>query len=150
MALPTTCPFPTVDVIIELPEHPLSRPGEPAIVLIERRFPPPGWALPGGFVDVGEPLWAAAAREALEETSLQVSLREQFFSYSDPRRDERRHTISTVFIGEARGEPRADDDAGRIGVFQLSALPALAFDHGQILADYLRYRQTGQRPPFNR
>lgn len=150
MTLPTTCPFPTVDVIIELPEHDKSRDGALALVLIERRFPPLGWALPGGFVDVGEPLWRAAVREALEETALEVELLEQFHCYSDPARDRRRHTISTVFIGRARGEPRSGDDAGRAGVFREGELPPLAFDHGQILADYFHWRRTGRRPPPTR
>ena len=95
-------PLPTVDIIIEVAE---------SIVLIERRNPPHGWALPGGFVDYGESLENAAVREAREETSLEVKLIEQFHTYSDPRRDPRHHTLSTVFIGTARGEPEAADDA---------------------------------------
>lgn len=150
MALPTSSPFATVDTIIDLVDHEQHRPDRPALVLIERRYPPHGWALPGGFVDVGESLAQAAAREALEETSLQVELIEQFFCYSDPKRDPRRHTISTVFIARARGVPRAADDAGRIAVFTEDALPQLAFDHGQILADYFVFRRTGRRPAPNR
>ena len=135
-------PVPTVDIIIE------TRGG---IVLIERHNPPQGWALPGGFVDEGESLWAAAAREALEETSLQVILREQFFSYSDPARDERMHTITTVFLGEASGTPLGADDAKRAEVFPLHQLPKeLAFDHCQILTDFIHYKQTGERPPADR
>jgi 8-oxo-dGTP diphosphatase len=150
MALPTASPFSTVDTIIELVDHEQHREDRPALVLIERRYPPHGWALPGGFVDVGESLAQAAAREALEETSLQVELLEQFFSYSGPKRDPRRHTISTVFIARARGIPRAADDAGRIAVFTEDALPQLAFDHGQILADYFAFRRTGRRPAATR
>ena len=150
MALPTSCPFPTVDIIITLPDHPEARPDRPVIVLIERRFPPHGWAIPGGFVDPGEPLHRAAAREAEEETTLKVELLEQFFSYSDPARDPRRHTISTVFVARASGEPKAADDAGRIGCYPIDQLPPLAFDHGQILADWLHYLRTGQRPPATR
>jgi 8-oxo-dGTP diphosphatase len=135
-------PIPTVDIIIEV---------EGGVVLIERRNPPLGWAIPGGFVDEGESLAAAAAREALEETSLEVTLTEQFFCYSDPRRDPRKHTVSTVFLATAEGQPRADDDAAGVGVFDRQNLPQpLAFDHAQILADYFRYRQTGQRPPAER
>jgi 8-oxo-dGTP diphosphatase len=137
---PTT-PLLTVDIIIEV---------EGGIVLIERKNPPPGWALPGGFVDVGESLAQAAVREAREETSLEVTLTEQFFAYSDPRRDPRGATASVVFLGSARGEPRAADDAKNVRVFALDALPALAFDHGQILEDYRRYRAAAQRPPVNR
>ena len=135
-------PTPTVDIIIEV---------EGGVVLIERRNPPLGWALPGGFVDEGESVAAAAAREALEETSLQVTLTEQFFCYSDPARDPRQHTISIVFIGRAEGPPRGADDARRAEVFAPDALPSpLVFDHSQILSDYLPYRRTGKRPPAKR
>lgn len=147
---PPQTPLCTVDTIILLVEHPLYREERPALVLIERKYAPLGWALPGGFVDIGEPLHKAAVREAFEETSLQVELDEQFFAYSSPDRDIRRHTISTVFIGRARGEPRAADDAKRLGVYTQDALPQLAFDHGQILQDYFEYRRTGRRPPPNR
>jgi 8-oxo-dGTP diphosphatase len=135
-------PVPTVDVIVE-------RNG--GVVLIRRRNPPHGWALPGGFVDEGEPLHAAALREAREETSLEVVLEEQFFCYSDPRRDPRRHTLSVVFIGRARGTPVASDDARAVAVFALDDLPTpMAFDHAAILADYHRYRHSGVRPPPTR
>jgi 8-oxo-dGTP diphosphatase len=137
---PTT-PLLTVDVIIEIAG---------GIVLIERKNPPPGWALPGGFVDVGEPVCDAAVREAREETSLEVTLTEQFFCYSDPRRDPRGATCSVVFLGRAEGEPRAADDAKNVRIYPLTELPRLAFDHGQILDDYRRYRATGARPPANR
>jgi 8-oxo-dGTP diphosphatase len=148
--LPTQSPFVTVDCIIELVEHPLYRPERPAFVLIERRYPPLGWALPGGFVDVGESVAAAAVREALEETSLHVELTEQLFTYSAPQRDPRRHTVSTVFVGRARGLPKAADDAKNLAVYTEDWLPELAFDHGQILADYFHWRRTGQRPPATR
>jgi 8-oxo-dGTP diphosphatase len=137
---PTT-PLLTVDIIIEV---------SGGIVLIERKNPPPGWALPGGFVDVGESLAAAAVREAREETSLEVTLTEQFFAYSDPKRDPRGATASVVFLGRATGTPRAEDDAKNIGVYALDALPELAFDHGQILDDYRRYKKDGTRPPVTR
>ncbi len=131
-------PIPTVDCIIELP-------GE-RIVLIRRARPPLGWALPGGFVDEGEPLHDAAVREAKEETGLTVDLSEQFFTYSDPKRDPRKHTISTVFIGWAEGEPKGGDDAAEARAFKLDELPQdLCFDHGQIVADYLTYKRTGKR-----
>jgi 8-oxo-dGTP diphosphatase len=135
-------PVPTVDVIIEV---------EGGIVLIERRNPPCGWALPGGFVDEGEPVAAAAVREAREETSLDIALREQFFCYSNPQRDPRQHTMSVVFIARARGIPMAADDARAVAIFSAEDLPTpIAFDHAQILEDYFRYRDTGVRPPATR
>ncbi|PTL77517.1 NUDIX hydrolase [Vitiosangium sp. GDMCC 1.1324] len=131
-------PIPTVDCIIELP-------GE-RVVLIRRKNPPLGWALPGGFVDEGERLDLAARREAKEETGLDVELEEQFFTYSDPSRDPRKHTLSTVYIGRATGEPVGSDDAAEARAFPVDALPReLCFDHGTILADYLTYKRTGQR-----
>lgn len=126
-------PVPTVDIIIELAS------GD--IVLIKRKNPPPGWALPGGFVDYGESLEEAARREAREETSLEVDLVRQFHSYSRPDRDPRGHTISTVFIARAAGRPRAADDAAALGVFSREDLPSpLAFDHAEILDDYFNQR----------
>ena len=131
-------PLPTVDVVI------LCGGG---VVLVERRNPPPGWALPGGFVEEGESLEQAAVREALEETGLRVRLREQFFTYSDPRRDPRRHTITTVYLGAADGTPRGGDDALAARVWDWADLPSpLCFDHGRILADVRRYLDTGERP----
>jgi 8-oxo-dGTP diphosphatase len=131
-------PLPTIDIIIEI---------DAGIVLIERKNPPHGWALPGGFVDYGESLEQAALREAKEETSLDVKLVEQFHSYSDPRRDPRHHTISTVFIATAKGTPRAEDDAKAVAIFREGDLPAqIVFDHRQILIDYFRYKKTGRRP----
>lgn len=131
-------PTPTVDCIIELP-------GE-RLVLIRRKNPPVGWALPGGFVDEGESLDRAAVREAKEETGLDVEVEEQFFTYSDPKRDPRKHTVSTVYLCRAKGEPVGADDAAEARAFPMDALPQeLCFDHGTILADYLRYKRTGQR-----
>jgi 8-oxo-dGTP diphosphatase len=121
------------DVIIEL----VDRPGRP-IVLIERRNPPAGHALPGGFIDVGETVEDAARREAREETGLDVQLRGLLGVYSDPGRDPRGHTITIVYVGEASGEPAAGDDAAAIVVADPEAPPPLAFDHERILRDYLR------------
>ena len=122
-------PFPTVDIIIELEKH--------GIVLIKRKNPPFGWALPGGFVDYGESLESAALREAREETGLDVELLYQLGAYSDPERDPRHHTISVVFVARATGEPKAADDAEDVGVFDPNSLPKqLAFDHAKILQDY--------------
>ena len=126
-------PVPTVDIIIETAG---------GIVLIKRKNPPLGWALPGGFVDYGETLEQAAAREALEETGLAVQLQRQFHTYSDPRRDSRLHTVSTVFIATAAGTPTAGDDAGEAKIFSEQALPALAFDHKKILNDYFTAKRT--------
>lgn len=141
MAVPET-PKLTVDTIIEL----LDQPGRP-IVLIERKNPPYGWALPGGFVDIGESLEAAAVREAREETCLDVQLVSLLGCYSEPQRDPRGHTVSAVYIASATGTPMAADDAKNLAVFDIRQLPAeLAFDHGRILADYLSYRENGQLP----
>lgn len=131
------------DTIIEL----VDRPGRP-ILLIKRKYEPLGWAIPGGFVDIGESLERAAEREALEETSLVVRLTRLLGVYSDPQRDARGHTVSAVFIAEAQGEPRAEDDAESCGIFGLDELPSpLAFDHASILSDYRRFRETGELPP---
>lgn len=122
-------PIPTVDIIIELEDE--------GIILILRKNPPPGWAIPGGYVDYGESLETAAVREAKEETSLDVTLIRQFHTYSDPGRDPRGHTISTVYIARAKGVPRAQDDAKEIQIFTKDNLPdEIAFDHRQILEDY--------------
>lgn len=138
-------PKPTVDVLIELD----GRPGE--LVFIERKNEPRGLALPGGFVDEGEWLADAAVREAKEETGLDVELVEMFHVYSDPSRDTRQHTVSTVFIGRARGTPVGGDDASRALVARPDALPGpLVFDHATIVADYIAYKARGVRPPPRR
>jgi len=126
---PHTNPVPTVDIIIET--------GDGEILLIKRRNPPHGWALPGGFVDYGETLEEAARREALEETGLKVSLIRQFHAYSDPSRDPRLHTVTVVFIATGKGTARAGDDAAEVKAFSLESLPEdMAFDHRDILLDY--------------
>src|SRR5690554_3548431 len=131
-------PTPTVDIIIEI---------DGRIVLISRKNEPLGWALPGGFVDEGETVEHAAWREAREETGLEVVLTEHFYTYSDPRRDPRQHTMSTVFIATANGAPEAYDDAADAQLFELDALPTdIAFDHARILAHYRAYLQNGERP----
>jgi 8-oxo-dGTP diphosphatase len=143
-------PTPTVDVIIEQ---------EGAVVLIRRRNPPAGWALPGGFVDEGERVEDAAVREALEETGLAVQLQALLGVYSDPARDPRKHTMSVVYTATAAGTPKGLDDALEARRFPVSALASalggpsptldglpLAFDHADILRDWLRYRATGVPP----
>lgn len=140
-------PIPTVDIIIEL----IDKPHRP-IILIERKNTPYGWAIPGGFVDYGEPVEIAAQREAKEEISLEVQLMEQFYVYSDPNRDARKHTMSVVFLATATGEPQAEDDAKSVGIFYHWDVPQnLCFDHDRILQDYWRYRHYGIRPsiPLN-
>lgn len=131
-------PHCTVDVVITNEQG--------NVLLIERANPPHGWALPGGFVDRGERLDTAARREAGEETGLKLAGLEQFAAYSDPARDPRGHTVSVVYLAEARGTARADSDAADAAWFPWDDLPELAFDHGTILAHVHRYRQEGERP----
>lgn len=131
-------PLPTADVVIEVGDR---------VVLVRRKYPPPGWAIPGGFVEVGETVESTAVREALEETGLRVTLTALLGVYSDPARDPRHHTISTVYVGRAEGAPEGDDDAAEARLFGEGDLPSpLAFDHAKILADYFRYKKTGRRP----
>ena len=128
--MPIKTPLLTVDIIIR------SR-AAAGVVLIRRKNPPHGWALPGGFVDVGETVENAAIREAFEETQLRVRLAGQFHVYSDPARDPRGHTVSVVFVADADGLPTGADDASEARIFPLDALPEpIVFDHGRILADY--------------
>lgn len=123
-------PFPTVDVVA-------IRDGD--VLLIRRRNPPPGWALPGGFVDYGESAAAAARRELREETGLEARTLDLLGVYSDPGRDPRFHTVSTVYVADVAGEPCAGDDAADVRWFPLDELPAeIAFDHRRIIADALR------------
>lgn len=140
---PPKTPLATVDIVIEIAG---------GIVLVRRRNPPAGWALPGGFVDPGETVAQAARREAKEETGLDVELSDLLGVYSDPQRDPRGlFTISTTFIGRAAGRPLGGDDAAEARVFPLDALPPdIAFDHPTIIADYRRYRGGLGRPPVDR
>jgi len=133
-------PLLAADAIVELTD----KPGRP-IVLIERKNPPYGWAIPGGFVDIGERLEVAAIREAKEEVCLDVTLTALLGMYSDPKRDERGHTVTAVYVAEATGEPQAADDAKNLAIFDLDNLPdELAFDHRQVLEDYREFRETGE------
>ncbi|MGD8539188.1 MAG: NUDIX hydrolase, partial [Candidatus Aminicenantes bacterium] len=128
----------TTDIIIEVTRED----GKRGIILIERKNPPYGWAIPGGFVDYGESLEQAAVREAKEETSLDIQLEHQMHTYSDPGRDPRKHTISTVFIASAKGTPVAQDDAKEIGIFTEDEITfSLTFDHRRILDDYFTFRR---------
>jgi len=138
-------PKPTVDIVIELE----GAPGQ--IVFIVPKNEPRGLALPGGFVDEGEWVADAAVREAKEETGLDVELVELFHVYSDPARDPRQHTVSTVFLARATGQPVGGDDAAECIVCAPDAVPQpLVFDHATIIADYLAYKRHGVRPPPRR
>lgn len=136
-------PLVAVDVIIEYGAG-------PRIVLIERRNPPHGWALPGGFVDIGETVEAAAVREAREETGLEVALTCLLGCYSDPDRDPRGHTVSLVYVASGRGEPQARDDARQLRLADPEDPGVtLVFDHPRILADYRRFLATGRAPGWH-
>jgi ADP-ribose pyrophosphatase YjhB (NUDIX family) len=124
-------PLPTVDIIIDISGK---------IVLIRRRNPPYGWALPGGFINYNESAEDAAIREAHEETGLHVEHLAQFHVYSAPGRDPRFHTLTVVFTARASGTPCAASDAQDIGLFARDRLPELAFDHQRILDDYYEKR----------
>ncbi|MEO5364399.1 MAG: NUDIX hydrolase [Magnetococcus sp. DMHC-8] len=139
-----TTPHIAADIVIEL----VDRPDRP-ILLIERRNPPFGWALPGGFMEVGERLEHTAIREAAEETTLAVTLKALLGVYSAPDRDPRFHTVTAVFVAEARGTPQAADDAKNVRIVAVDQLPALlAFDHAQVLADYRLFRTRGCVAPL--
>jgi 8-oxo-dGTP diphosphatase len=132
----------TVDVLVE--------DAAGRVLLIKRKNPPEGWAIPGGFVDVGETLEAAAVRELKEETGLDVELLGQFHTYSDPRRDPRHHTVTTVFRGRPRdpaAPPEAGDDALEAAFFDPTRPPApMAFDHADVLRDLLARRRAPTPP----
>ncbi|MBD3286457.1 NUDIX domain-containing protein [candidate division WOR-3 bacterium] len=125
---PPKTPYLTVDCIIRYKE---------GIVLVERRYPPKGWALPGGFVDYGETVEDAVRREMFEETGLKLVNLKQFHVYSDPERDPRLHTVSVVFTADGDGELKGGSDAKVARVFKLDGLPEdICFDHGKIIEDY--------------
>ncbi|MFW9803795.1 MAG: NUDIX domain-containing protein [Candidatus Thorarchaeota archaeon] len=116
------------------------------LLLVKRGRDPykDSWALPGGFVEYGETVEEAAAREVLEETGLRVTLEAILGVYSDPRRDPRGHTITTVFIARpVAGEPVGGDDAAEASWVSLESLEAktLAFDHSKIVEDLMRWLQ---------
>src|SRR5208337_177870 len=132
------CPPVAADVIIEISDR---------IVLIERKNFPSGWAIPGGFVDVGESVEDAAVREMREETSLEVELTALLGVYSRPGRDPRGDTVTVVYVGRSSGTPKADDDAKAVGLFAPDKPPSpLAFDHAEVLADYVSFLKTGRIP----
>jgi 8-oxo-dGTP diphosphatase len=130
-------PTPTADIIIEIP----TPDGAPGIVLIERKYEPYGWALPGGFMEYGETLETTARREAKEETDLVITGLHQLHTFSNPSRDPRKHTLTTVFVAQATGTPVGGDDAAKARIFPIDQLPKdLVFDHNEILEYYLRSR----------
>jgi 8-oxo-dGTP diphosphatase len=132
------CPLVAADVIIEIGDR---------VVLIERKNYPQGWAIPGGFVDLGESVEDAAIREMREETSLEVELTALLGVYSRPGRDPRGDTVTVVYVGRASGTPRAADDAKSAALFAADSPPSpLAFDHAEVLADYAAFRKTGRVP----
>ena len=124
----------TVDVIIESGTSDTKE-----FILIKRKNPPYGWALPGGFVDYGESTETAAIREAREETNLDVTIIRLLGVYSKPDRDPRGHTVSVVYVVTGEGEAKARDDAAELEVYSADNLPGnIVFDHREIIADYLK------------
>ena len=134
-------PIPTADILILRDNQ---------IVLIKRKNPPYGWALPGGYVEEGESVENAAIREAKEETGMDVQLDSLFYVYSDPKRDPRQHNIAIAFTAHADGEPAGSDDAAEAKYFDLDKLPELAFDHATVIKDYLEFKKTGKQPELSR
>ena len=131
----------TVDAIIEI---------QNGIVLIERKYPPSGWAIPGGFVDPGESLLEAVKREAKEETNLDIEVIDLFHIYSKPWRDPRGDTVSAVYYCKATGIPKGGDDAAEAVVFTENNLPSsIAFDHREILQQFFNWKKTGKKPGLN-
>ncbi len=132
-------PVPAVDILIEIGN---------SIVIIERKYEPYGYALPGGFVDPWESIERAAIREAKEETLLDIELYDFLYTYSDPKRDKRLHTISSVFIAKAQGKPQGSDDAKKSFLVPIEELLNYdyTFDHKRIITDYIKYKKTGIRP----
>lgn len=128
-----TTPLLAVDAVILFQE---------GIVLIKRDNPPYQgcYALPGGFVELGERTEAAVCREAEEETGLEIEILGLVGVYSDPARDPRGHVVSICYMTVGRGDLQSGSDARSAEVFSLKKLPPLAFDHEQIICDAIRLR----------
>ncbi|HQP05182.1 MAG: NUDIX hydrolase [Bacteroidales bacterium] len=128
-------PMVTVDMVVIASSHPRS------VLLIQRKNEPFAgkWALPGGFVDMDEPLEKAASRELLEETGLSLANLEQFKAYGDVYRDPRGRNIAVVFYSIIPEEKAVtgSDDAAEARWFDVTDLPELAFDHNRIITDLL-------------
>ncbi len=138
-------PFLTVDGIVEIYDENEKFKG---IVLIERKNPPFGFALPGGFVEYGESPQRAVLREVKEETGLDAEIVRQFRAYGEPGRDPRFHTVTIVYILKARGKPSASSDAKKTHIFEIKRIPfdKIVFDHGRIIRDYLKeVKNIGQK-----
>jgi 8-oxo-dGTP diphosphatase len=133
----------TVDVVALAGDPPRS------VLLIQRRNEPfaGSWALPGGFVDAGERVVAAASRELAEETAVEADTLELLGVYDTPGRDPRGPTVSVVYLLRAGGEldARGGDDARAARWFSLEALPALAFDHATVIADAISFAAPARR-----
>jgi 8-oxo-dGTP diphosphatase len=129
-------PYLAVDGVVRLWEGERFK----GIVLVERRYEPLGYALPGGFVEVGETVEKAVLREVKEETGLDAQIVKLLGVYSEPNRDPRFHVVSVVFVLDAYGEPKGGDDAKKAVVFPIEDLPfdKIVFDHAKILKDFLR------------
>ncbi len=125
-------PAVTADIVL------ITREAQPRVLLIQRAHEPfaGAWALPGGFVNVDEPIVDAAKRELHEETGLEIALLEQLYTTGDPGRDPRGWTISIAFLARVEAgalQPRAGDDAAAVKWFRLNKLPKLAFDHAMLV-----------------
>ena len=142
MSFTPKTPYLTTDGIVEIYNNQEKLQG---VVLIERKNPPLGLALPGGFVDIGESVEDALKREMQEEISLDVKIEYLLGIYSNPSRDPRFHTASAVYVCKAYGSPIADDDAKKAMVIKIDELKEkkLVFDHGEIINDYLKKRVVG-------
>lgn len=137
--IPHKPPILTVAAIIEVYQNDVFQ----GIVLIDRGKAPWGKALPGGKVEYAETVEEAIRREMKEEVNLDLEDLRQFHVYSDPDRDFRHHSVEVNFLAKAYAMPRAGDDAANAYVIPIKDIPwdAMAFDHDQILKDYLRYKE---------